>query len=64
MTGGGPGAPGRTDVIAHRIFSLAFEDLDLGKASALSVVLMVGLIVVTVLQQVYFRRRITYEVAG
>lgn len=64
MTGGGPGAPGRTDVIAHKIYSLAFQDLDLGKASALSVLLMIGLIVLTVLQQLYFRRRITYDVAG
>ncbi len=64
MTGGGPGAPGRTDVIAHRIYSLAFEQLDLGKASALSVLLMIGLIVVTVAQQLYFRRRITYDLAS
>jgi multiple sugar transport system permease protein len=64
MTGGGPGVPGETDVIAYRIYNLAFERLDLGKASALSVVLMIGLIVVTVVQQAYFRRRITYDVAG
>jgi multiple sugar transport system permease protein len=64
MTGGGPGVPGETDVIAYRIYNLAFERLDLGKASALSVVLMIGLIVVTVVQQAYFRRRITYDLAG
>jgi multiple sugar transport system permease protein len=64
MTGGGPGAPGRTDVIAHRIYNLAFEQLNLGKASALSVLLMIGLIVVTVVQQLYFRRRITYDLAS
>jgi multiple sugar transport system permease protein len=64
MTGGGPGVPGRTDVIAYRIYNLAFERLDLGKASALSVLLMLALIVITVAQQRYFRRRITYDVAG
>lgn len=64
MTSGGPGAPGRTDVIAHRIYNLAFEQLDLGKASALSVVLMALLIIVTVAQQLYFRRRITYDVVN
>lgn len=64
MTGGGPGVPGRTDVVAYRIYNLAFERLDLGQASALSVLLMLGLVVVTVLQQLYFRRRITYDVAG
>ncbi|QDP97362.1 sugar ABC transporter permease [Microlunatus elymi] len=63
MTSGGPGVPGRTDVIAHRIYNLAFERLDLGQASALSVLLMLVLVVVTVVQQLYFRRRITYDVA-
>jgi multiple sugar transport system permease protein len=64
MTSGGPGAPGRTDVLAHRIYNLAFEQLDLGKASALSVLLMLVLVVVTVAQQLYFRRRITYDVVN
>lgn len=64
MTGGGPGAPGKTDVIAYRIYNLAFERLNLGQASALSVLLMIILIVVTVAQQLYFRRRMTYDVTS
>jgi len=64
MTGGGPGVPGKTDVIAYRIYNLAFDRLDLGKASALSVLLMIILIVVTVGQQLYFRKRMTYDVTS
>lgn len=61
MTGGGPA--GRTDVIAARIYYEAFESLRLGRAAALAVVLFVVLVVVTVAQQLYFRRRITYDLS-
>lgn len=61
MTGGGPGVPGRTDVIAARIYSDAFDKLAMGRAAALSVILFVVLVTATVAQQLYFRRRITYD---
>ena len=61
MTGGGPA--GRTDVIAARIYHEAFEAFRLGRAAALAVVLFVLLVVVTLAQQVYFRRRITYDLS-
>ncbi len=58
---GGP--QGSTDVIATRIYAKAFKDFDVGHASVMTLVLFVILIVVTVLQQLYFRRRITYDLA-
>jgi len=58
---GGP--QGSTDVIATRIYAKAFKDFDVGHASVMALVLFVILIVVTVLQQLYFRRRITYDLA-
>lgn len=61
MTGGGP--DGRTDVIASRIYSEAFVSLNLGRASAMSVVLFAILVAVTFVQQRYFRRRITYDMS-
>ncbi|SDB94585.1 carbohydrate ABC transporter membrane protein 1, CUT1 family [Sanguibacter gelidistatuariae] len=63
MTGGGPGVPGRTDVLAARIYYDAFESLDMGRAATLSVLLMILLVVLTVAQQRYFRRRITYDLS-
>ena len=63
MTGGGPGVPGRTDVLAARIYYDAFESLDMGRAATLSVLLMVLLVVITLAQQTYFRRRITYDLS-
>ncbi|MBE1612712.1 sugar ABC transporter permease [Actinopolymorpha pittospori] len=61
MTRGGPA--GRTDVIAARIYFEAFEAFRLGRAAALAVLLFVLLVVVTVAQQLYFRRRITYDLS-
>jgi multiple sugar transport system permease protein len=60
MTQGGPG--GRTEVIASVIYKEAFTGFRMGRAAAMSVVLFVLLIAVTLAQQVYFRRRTTYEV--
>jgi multiple sugar transport system permease protein len=56
---GGP--QGSTDVIAARIYYEAFDSFDLGRASVMALVLLVILVGVTLLQQLYFRKRITYE---
>ena len=56
---GGP--QGSTDVIAARIYYEAFDSFDLGPASVMALVLLVLLVGVTLLQQLYFRKRITYE---
>nr|WP_152818021.1 sugar ABC transporter permease [Pseudactinotalea sp. HY160] len=61
MTGGGPG--GRTDVIASRIYNEAFVSLRLGRAAAMAVILFLILVTVTLVQQRYFRRRITYDMS-
>jgi multiple sugar transport system permease protein len=60
LTGGGP--TGRTDVVAHRIYAEAFESAAIGRAAVMSVVLFVILVGVTVVQHLYFRRRISYDV--
>jgi len=56
---GGP--QGSTDVIAARIYYEAFDSFDLGRASVMALVLLVLLVSVTLVQQLYFRKRITYE---
>ncbi|MEV3904916.1 sugar ABC transporter permease [Mycobacterium sp. NPDC050551] len=61
LTGGGP--QGRTDLVAHRIYAEAFGAAAVGRAAVMAVVLFVVLIGVTLLQQQYFRRRITYDIA-
>ncbi|GIF14365.1 carbohydrate ABC transporter permease [Actinoplanes teichomyceticus] len=59
MTQGGPA--GRTAVVAYAIYREAFVDFRMGRAAAMSVVLFLLLITVTLAQQSYFRRRTTYE---
>lgn len=59
LTAGGP--QGRTDLIAHRIYSEAFGAAAVGRAAVMAAVLFVLLVGVTIVQQLYFRRRITYE---
>ncbi|SOX54959.1 sugar ABC transporter permease [Mycobacterium ahvazicum] len=59
LTDGGPG--GSTDLVAHRIYAEAFGSAAIGRASVMAVVLFVILIGVTVVQHLYFRRRITYD---
>ena len=59
LTGGGPG--GSTDLLAHRIYAEAFGSAAIGRASVMAVVLFVILIGVTVVQHLYFRRRISYD---
>lgn len=60
LTGGGP--EHRTDVVANRIYTEAFQTFDFGRAAVMAIVLLVILVAITVGQQLYFRRRTTYEV--
>lgn len=59
LTGGGPA--GSTDLVAHRIYAEAFGSAAIGRASVMAVVLFAILIGVTLLQHLYFRRRISYD---
>lgn len=59
LTGGGPA--GRTDLVAHRIYAEAFGAAAVGRAAVMAVVLFVILVGVTIIQHLYFRRRISYD---
>ncbi|OHV05105.1 carbohydrate ABC transporter permease [Mycobacterium talmoniae] len=59
LTGGGPA--GRTDLVAHRIYVEAFGAAAIGRAAVMAVVLFVLLVGITVVQHLYFRRRISYD---
>jgi multiple sugar transport system permease protein len=59
LTGGGP--QGRTDLVAHRIYAEAFGAAAVGRAAVMAMVLFVLLVGVTVVQHLYFRRRISYD---
>jgi multiple sugar transport system permease protein len=59
LTGGGPA--GRTDLVAHRIYAEAFGAAAIGRAAAMALVLFVLLVGATVVQHLYFRRRISYD---
>jgi multiple sugar transport system permease protein len=59
LTAGGP--QGRTDLVAHRIYAEAFGTAAVGRAAVMAVVLFVLLVGVTIVQHLYFRRRITYD---
>jgi multiple sugar transport system permease protein/sn-glycerol 3-phosphate transport system permease protein len=61
MTQGGPG--NATDVVNYQIYQTAFQNFDVGSASAMSVLLFAVILVVTVIQFRFFRNRITYEIA-
>jgi multiple sugar transport system permease protein len=61
LTGGGP--QGRTDLVAHRIYAEAFGAAAVGRAAVMAVVLFILLVGVTVIQHLYFRRRISYDLA-
>lgn len=64
LTGGSRGYPaGRTDVIATRIYEEAFVSLRLGRAAAMALILFLVLVGVSLLQQRYFSRRITYDMS-
>ncbi|HTX93395.1 MAG TPA: sugar ABC transporter permease [Mycobacterium sp.] len=60
LTGGGPA--GRTDLVAHRIYAEAFGSAAIGRASVMAVLLFVILIGVTLVQHLYFRQRISYDI--
>jgi multiple sugar transport system permease protein len=59
LTAGGP--QNRTDLVAHRIYAEAFGTAAVGRAAVMAVVLFVILVVATVAQHLYFRRRISYD---
>ncbi|BBY04713.1 carbohydrate ABC transporter permease [Mycobacterium noviomagense] len=59
LTGGGP--QGSTDLVAHRIYAEAFGSAAIGRAAVMAVVLFLILVGVTVVQHLYFRRRISYD---
>lgn len=61
LTGGGP--QHRTEVIASLIYHEAFEASRLGRASAVAVILFLLLVVITLIQQRWFSRRITYDMS-
>jgi len=60
LTGGGPA--GRTDLVAHRIYAEAFGAAAIGRAAVMALVLFAILVGVTIVQHLYFRRRISYDV--
>ena len=60
LTRGGP--QGRTDLVAHRIYTEAFGAAAVGRAAVMAIVLFAILVSVALVQHLYFRRRITYEV--
>jgi multiple sugar transport system permease protein/sn-glycerol 3-phosphate transport system permease protein len=61
MTQGGPGDA--TSVLNFNIFRQAFEFFHAGYASALSMVLFVILLIITLLQALYFRSRTVYDLS-
>lgn len=64
LTGSAAGYPsGTTDVIATRIYQEAFVSLNLGRASAMAVILFLVLVLVTLAQQRWFSSRITYDMS-
>ncbi len=61
LTGGGP--QNRTDLVAHRIYVEAFGAAAIGRAAVMAILLFSILVVATVAQHLYFRRRISYDLA-
>ena len=59
LTGGGP--EGRTDLIAHRIYAEAFGTAAVGRAAVMALILFVLLLGITLVQHIYFRRRVSYD---
>ena len=59
MTGGGPLRS--TEVVVYYLFQRAFESLEFGYASAISVVMFVFLVIVTILQRVFVGSRVSYD---
>lgn len=64
LTDGNPGYPGgTTDVIAARIYTAAFASPRIGEAAAMAVFLTILIVLVTMVQQRYFAKRMTYEMS-
>jgi multiple sugar transport system permease protein len=61
MTNGGPG--NATEVLNFKIYQTAFQFFDFGYASALSMLLFLIILVVTLGQVRYFNKRTVYEVS-
>jgi multiple sugar transport system permease protein len=59
LTGGGP--QNHTDLVAHRIYAEAFGAAAIGRASVMAVVLFVILVAITIVQHLYFRKRVSYD---
>ncbi len=59
MTGGGP--VNSTNMLLFNLWQTLFSYLDVGKASAMSVILIVVLLIFTALNFIYTERRVTYE---
>ncbi|WP_216900877.1 carbohydrate ABC transporter permease [Nocardia alni] len=59
LTRGGPG--NRTDVVAMRIFSEAFDAARPGRAAVMAIVVFVVMFAITLAQHRYFRNRTAYE---
>ncbi len=59
LTGGGP--QHRTDLVAHRIYAEAFGAAAVGRAAVMVIVLFVVLVMATITQHLFFRRRISYD---
>ena len=61
MTAGGPGKA--TNVASLNIYNTAFSGFRIGEASAMSVVLFLVILAITIAQFRYFNKRTTYEIA-
>jgi ABC-type sugar transport system permease subunit len=59
MTGGGPSR--KTEVIVYYIYNRAFESLEMGYASALSLFLFALLLVITLVQKLVIEPRVHYD---
>jgi multiple sugar transport system permease protein len=58
LTGGGPGYA--TEVVVHRIYTAAIRDFDFGIAAAMSLLLFVVIMLVSLVQYRFFRSEIEY----
>lgn len=69
LTKGGPhavtdsGTLGYTDVVAMRLYTEAFSTFNVGKAGVIAVILLVLLVLITLAQQLYLRKRTTYDLS-
>ena len=63
MTNGKGGPAGSTNVLNYYIFEQAFQFFHAGYASALSILLFVIIMLVTLLLAIYFRNRTTYDLS-